>query len=306
MQNSLRYCQVGMDIGGTLTKIVCVIPNNTNKNDGDSVVGCLLKYGIVYKIIQSNLRTIYLFSLHTNSLSQTFWSSLSFHDSIKLFVTGGGAYRYEDDIKRITSCVTECKSIIKGFEFLLKMKMLRFGSYDVDDILIVNIGTGVSFLTMDGRRVGGTAIGGGTLLGLSKLVTGISDFDTIIKHATEYYQQHNERNESHTYVGDIYGTTVCPFENLKADTIASYFAATTDCPTKSVYYALIEMITYNISQLAILTAKNNKCMAIVCTGSYVNHTIIRNELKRNISRNSMGLFFTDYDGYMGALGCVPI
>jgi len=58
MQNSLRYCQVGMDIGGTLTKIVCVIPNNTNKNDGDSVVGCLLKYGIVYKIIQSNLRTI--------------------------------------------------------------------------------------------------------------------------------------------------------------------------------------------------------------------------------------------------------
>ena len=31
------------------------------------------------------------------------------------------------------------------------------------------------------ERVGGTMIGGGTLLGLSNLLTGINDFDTIIE-----------------------------------------------------------------------------------------------------------------------------
>ena len=53
--------------------------------------------------------------------------------------------------------------------------------------LLVSIGSGVSLIKVNDinnfERVGGTMIGGGTLLGLANLMTGIHDFDTIIEKA---------------------------------------------------------------------------------------------------------------------------
>jgi len=53
--------------------------------------------------------------------------------------------------------------------------------------LLVSIGSGVSIIKVDDynkfERVSGTMIGGGTLLGLSNLLTGINDFDTIVSMA---------------------------------------------------------------------------------------------------------------------------
>lgn len=50
--------------------------------------------------------------------------------------------------------------------------------------MLVSIGSGVSMIQVkhngDFERVSGTMIGGGTLVGLSNLLTGIKDFDTII------------------------------------------------------------------------------------------------------------------------------
>ena len=51
----------------------------------------------------------------------------------------------------------------------------------------MTIGSGVSMIKVNDfnsyERVAGTMIGGGTLLGLSNLLTGINDFDTIIQKA---------------------------------------------------------------------------------------------------------------------------
>ena len=54
------------------------------------------------------------------------------------------------------------------------------------DKLLVSIGSGVSMLKVSScggkfERVSGTMIGGGTLVGLSNLLTGVKDFDEIIK-----------------------------------------------------------------------------------------------------------------------------
>ena len=50
--------------------------------------------------------------------------------------------------------------------------------------LLVSCGSGVSIIKVDDfnsfKRVSGTMIGGGTLLGLANLLTGENDFDTII------------------------------------------------------------------------------------------------------------------------------
>jgi pantothenate kinase len=53
--------------------------------------------------------------------------------------------------------------------------------------LLVSIGSGVSIIKVTSHdkyeRVSGTMIGGGSLVGLSNLLTGIKDFDEIIKRA---------------------------------------------------------------------------------------------------------------------------
>jgi type II pantothenate kinase len=51
--------------------------------------------------------------------------------------------------------------------------------------MLVSIGSGVSMIKVSNsgqfERVSGTMIGGGTLVGLSNLLTGINDFDEISK-----------------------------------------------------------------------------------------------------------------------------
>ena len=50
--------------------------------------------------------------------------------------------------------------------------------------MLVSIGSGVSMIKVSNggkfERVSGTMIGGGTLVGLSNLLTGVRDFDEII------------------------------------------------------------------------------------------------------------------------------
>ena len=50
--------------------------------------------------------------------------------------------------------------------------------------LLVSIGSGVSIIKVSDfntfERVSGTMIGGGTLLGLANLLTGVKDFDQIL------------------------------------------------------------------------------------------------------------------------------
>lgn len=56
---------------------------------------------------------------------------------------------------------------------------------DIDAVpkLLVAIGSGVSMIKVEGEkfaRVGGTMIGGGALLGLSNMLTGVNDFGRVI------------------------------------------------------------------------------------------------------------------------------
>lgn len=63
-------------------------------------------------------------------------------------------------------------------------KHLPIGSDSVYPYLVVNIGSGVSIILVrsqkDIERVGGTSVGGGTFLGLTSLLTGVTSFDDAI------------------------------------------------------------------------------------------------------------------------------
>lgn len=70
--------------------------------------------------------------------------------------------------------------------------------------LLISIGSGVSIIKVNNfgsyERVSGTMIGGGTLLGLANLLTGVNDFDTIIKLSKQ-----GNNNKVDMLVKDIYG-----------------------------------------------------------------------------------------------------
>jgi type II pantothenate kinase len=91
--------------------------------------------------------------------------------------------------------------------------------------LICNIGTGVSLVKVEGEnkfsRVGGTALGGGTFLGLCRLVTGVESFD----EALELAEGGDERKANMT-VGDIVGGDNLRLLGLPQDATASFFAKT--------------------------------------------------------------------------------
>ena len=61
-------------------------------------------------------------------------------------------------------------------------------------------------------------IGGGTLIGLSNLLTGHKDFDKIIELASRGNHQNDDM-----LVRDIYGQN-SPFKDLQGDLLASSFA----------------------------------------------------------------------------------
>jgi type II pantothenate kinase len=71
--------------------------------------------------------------------------------------------------------------------------------------MLVSIGSGVSMIKVDPttgafERVSGTMIGGGTLMGLSNLLTGVNNFDEIIK-----YCEKGDNANVDMLVKDIYG-----------------------------------------------------------------------------------------------------
>lgn len=126
--------------------------------------------------------------------------------------------------------------------------------------LLVSIGSGVSMIKVNDfdsfERVGGTMIGGGTLLGLSNLLTGVTDFDQIIEMA-----QNGQNSNVDMLVSDIYGDN-SPFKDLAGDLLASSFAKIAQDQTlvesqaqqsmkqkyceKDVLSSLVTMISFNI------------------------------------------------------------
>ena len=184
-------------------------------------------------------------------------------------------------------------------------------------------------------RVGGTMIGGGTLIGLANLLTGINDFSTIIEMAKS-----GSNANVDMVVDDIYGDN-SPFKELRGDLLASSFAkvatdldndrteGATELQSKyrqeDVLASLVTMISINIGQLAFLTAKMNNIKKIYFAGNYVqNNELGQEQIKFAVNVNQgIGLMkppadgsavespapevtshFVSYDGYLGAIGAL--
>jgi pantothenate kinase len=180
--------------------------------------------------------------------------------------------------------------------------------------LVVTIGTGVSIIRVDGprryERVSGSTIGGGTYLGLIRLLTDIEDFDDVLR-----LSEYGDPSKVDMMVGDIYGDNSDALEKLglPSNLVASSFGklVTKDDPAaglkqEDLARALLLMITNNIGQVAYLNAKIFQTPHIYFVGNFLRHNnISQRRLSYAInywSKGEMEALFLEHEGYFGALG----
>ncbi len=113
-------------------------------------------------------------------------------------VTGGGAPRLADLVRLDTRPIGEFEAWSAGARELLRGQ----GAAHDGSFLLVSVGTGTSALLVDGERVvrvGGTALGGGTLLGLGAVLTGRTGFEEIVAMAGA-----GDRRRVDLLISDVY------------------------------------------------------------------------------------------------------
>ncbi|XP_055959795.1 pantothenate kinase 1-like [Mercurialis annua] len=126
---------------------------------------------------------------------------------------------------------------------------------DLYPYLLVNIGSGVSMIKLEGddkfERVSGTSVGGGTFWGLGQLLTKCKSFDELL----ELSHRGNNRMID-MLVGDIYGGTDYSKFGLSSTTIASSFGKVIsgnkeleDYKPEDVARSLLRMISNNIGHV---------------------------------------------------------
>lgn len=129
-------------------------------------------------------------------------------------VTGGGAAELAGLLDSDTARVNEFAAWGSGAAALLEAS----GVPASERYLLVSVGTGTSIMLVDGMavtRLGGTALGGGTVLGLGALLTGTKDFASLTALAAR-----GARREIDLLVSDIYRAGEIP---LAGDLTASSF-----------------------------------------------------------------------------------
>ncbi|PIE35243.1 type II pantothenate kinase [candidate division KSB3 bacterium] len=226
---------IGIDIGGTTTKLVGYLDNKllrplTVKADDPvaSAAGALGKF------------------LAEEDISLTQISHIA--------VTGVGAGHIGDHLLGLPVYhIQEFDAIGRGGTFLA----------NTPKAIVVSMGTGTALVEVDGQMMthwGGTGIGGGTLVGLSKRLLGMTDIFLVCRKAQE-----GRLNYVDLSVGDI---TTEDLPGLPHSTTASNFGKCLDDATDAdVALALLNLIYQTVGVVAHGAARSTGNTTIIITGN---------------------------------------
>ncbi|GFZ00078.1 pantothenate kinase 2 [Actinidia rufa] len=253
----------------------------------------------------------------------------SSHDKNIIKATGGGAYKFADLFKEKLGVsldkVDEMDCLVAGSNFLLKTvhpeaftyvdgreEYVQIDHNDLYPYLLVNIGSGVSMIKVDGdgkfERVSGTSVGGGTFWGLGKLLTKCKSFDELL----ELSQKGNNRVID-MLVGDIYGGVDCPKIGLSSTAIASSFGKAIsenkeleDYRPEDISRSLLRLISNNIGQISYLNALRFGLNRIFFGGFFIRgHAYTMDTISVAVhfwSKGQAKAMFLRHEGFLGALG----
>lgn len=228
---------LGIDIGGTTTKIagfkkssVCGVLTVQANDPVTSASGALGKF-------------INEFSLPLQHID-------------KIAVTGVGSNSLPDKLFGIPVIpVEEFTAIGLGGLFLARKQRA----------IVVSMGTGTAIVLADGRNVkhlGGSGIGGGTLIGLSRYILNTTDFENIVDLAKAGSLQKIDLN-----ISDI---SKKEMGEIPLSATASNFGKHLDNATPSdLSLGLINLVCQTIGMMAVFASREHKTNEIVLTGKLV-------------------------------------
>ncbi|KAF1812992.1 fumble-domain-containing protein [Eremomyces bilateralis CBS 781.70] len=335
---------MAIDIGGSLAKLVYFVPESSSSPE----LGGRLSF---MKVETERIDSCIEFMRRLRRAHEA--SNGGTPGDLCVMATGGGAFKYYEEIKEALGIEVlreeEMECLIIGLDFFINEIPNEVFTYSEDDpmhfvesrepiypYLLVNIGSGVSMVKVSGprqfQRVGGTAMGGGTLWGLLSLLTGARNFDEMLRMS-----DHGDNTAVDMLVGDIYGTDYLKI-GLKSTTIASSFGKVYkmkrqaereaedhgglsngdrfrerddgDGPVmfrpEDISRSLLYAISNNIGQIAYLHAEKHGLEHIYFGGSFIGgHRQTMHTLSYAVNFWSKGekqAYFLRHEGYLGAVG----
>ncbi|GMJ09710.1 pantothenate kinase 2 [Hibiscus trionum] len=344
-QPQTQVSHLALDIGGSLIKLVyfcryddsCRDDDDELRSQNDSLCS---KSDKGQPVLEGRL---HFAKFETNKINDCleFLSSMKlclsgFHGctaplSDKMFIkaTGGGAFKFADLFKEKLGLSLdkedEMECLVTGANFLLKAvhqeaftyldgqkEFVQIDPNDLYPYLLVNIGSGVSMIKVDGdgkfERVSGTSLGGGTYWGLGRLLTKCKNFDELL----ELSHQGNNRVID-MLVGDIYGGTEYAKIGLSSTTIASSFGKAIsdnkeveEYKPEDISRSLLRMISNNIGQISYLNALRFGLKRIFFAGFFIQgHAYTMDTISVAVNFWSKGeakAMFLRHEGFLGALG----
>jgi type II pantothenate kinase len=223
----------------------------------------------------------------------------------RIGLTGGGALPLARSLSLDTTAIGEFEAWGAGSHALLTQEGRATGERH----LLVSLGTGTSVMLVDGERVtrvGGTALGGGTVLGLGAALTGIADFERLIALAAQ-----GDRRRVDLLVSDIYRAGDLP---LPGDLTAACFAKLADparqepADPRDLAHAVLGLVGENVGLIcgALALAANVRRLVFGGTTLRANPTLV--EILRRLSvtfgREAIFLQRGEFAGALGALALV--
>lgn len=217
-------------------------------------------------------------------------------------ITGGGAPELAQLLSFDTTRADEFEAWRRGAREILQ----EDASHRADRYLLVSLGTGTSAMLVDGEtvtRLGGTALGGGTLIGLGAALVGTANFDELVALARK-----GDRRRVDLSVSDIYGSGDAP---LPGDLNASSFAklarpASEPAPSPAdLAHAILGLVGENVGLICNGLAAAVPVQQIVFAGSTLRANDPLMEILRfMVTSGGREVLFLENGEFAGALGAL--
>ncbi|MBR2467215.1 MAG: pantothenate kinase [Clostridia bacterium] len=240
-ESEKRNIIIGIDVGGSTTKIVgfkrtdsgaeLIAPEIVRANDPvTSTYGAFGKFTDEHRIPISSIE--------------------------RVMMTGVGSSYVKHDLYGL-DCrrVEEFRSIGLGGLYLSGL----------ENALVVSMGTGTALVhsksTGEMNYLGGTGVGGGTLVGLSKLLLQVGNIDHIIEYA-----EGGDLANIDLRIKDI--TAKDETSRLSADLTAANFGNVSDVATKSdIALGIMNMVFETVAMVSVFASRHVGVSDVVLTGN---------------------------------------
>lgn len=235
----------------------------------------------------------YLIDELDNSMN---WLKMTAADA-EVTLTGGKAEYLKKEYFQNAPIFPEFESSSIGASYLLKQDGLSYQNF-----ILSIIGTGTSICLNSGgkiSRVSGSGIGGGTLMGLGRLLTGEKDFTRLVSLAGS-----GKAENADIMVNDIYS----PFDSpIDGSLTASNFGKIKDdqISKEDKAASLANMIAETIVLLSTQAAVQNQIDDIVYIGSTLRQNApLKHLLEKYTAMVGKKPVFIQNGAYCGALGAL--